>query len=75
MKRLHKSQNIGRAGGNEIQSMAAIGLEKKIIKKFISHLTRRFDLFDFVSAFGPFWAADPKGTMSYRTKGGISVRP
>ena len=23
----------------------------------------------------PFWAADPKGTMSYRTEGGISVRP
>ena len=23
----------------------------------------------------PFWAADPKGTMSYRTQGGISVRP
>ena len=22
-----------------------------------------------------FWAADPKGTMSYRTEGGISVRP
>ena len=22
-----------------------------------------------------FWAADPKGTMSYRTQGGISVRP
>ena len=22
----------------------------------------------------PFWAADPKGTMSYRTEGGISVR-
>ena len=23
----------------------------------------------------PFWAADPKGTISYRTKGGISVHP
>ena len=23
----------------------------------------------------PFWAAEPKGTMSYRTEGGISVRP
>ena len=23
----------------------------------------------------PFWAADPKGTMSYRTEGGIYVRP
>ena len=23
----------------------------------------------------PFWAADPKGTMFYRTEGGISVRP
>ena len=22
-----------------------------------------------------FWAADPKGTMSYRTEGGFSVRP
>ena len=22
-----------------------------------------------------FWAADPKGTMSYRTEGEISVRP
>ena len=23
----------------------------------------------------PFWAVDPKGTMSYWTEGGISVRP
>ena len=23
----------------------------------------------------PFWAADPKGTMSYRTEGRTSVRP
>ena len=23
----------------------------------------------------PFWAADPKGTISYRTEGGISVHP
>ena len=29
----------------------------------------------FESQVGSFWAADPKGTMSYRTEGGISVCP
>ena len=29
----------------------------------------------FLLSVCPFWAADPKGMMSYRTEGGMSVRP
>ena len=42
----------------------------------INRLTLFSNFFLFLFAFiFSFWPADPKGTMSYRTEGGISVRP
>ncbi len=40
-------------------------------KKELDQLARTIEI-----GYEPrFWAADPKGTMSYRTEGGMSVRP
>ena len=58
-----------------LRNKNVLKFEAKLLKAFLSYPIVKMATTTTTTTTTPIRAADPKGTMSYRTEGGISVRP